>query len=403
MSISYNLADVPIKAPLIAALLLSVAAASAAADALGPKMRLTKVEVNAKTCLIEGYAHDAESDIRSIGRNVSRRTAEPYGLKYENVEAVDGKLDSRREAFSVRVRLPLELSSPRLRTHVVTLKAEDSSGNASYLRVDSYAGYDHGFHYLTYLSADALRAGKTSFDNFVIHHTAGVSRSALKRVRKKLRRLRKVAEKNFGFKVYDPQHLLLYGSSAEETATFGEYRGIIEQGVFTFPIDASIPSRLSSFHGTLDTWMPHELGDHSTRAYTPAENIRWLAEGVGERLKYLYLRRYYPKMAKARAVSRVSIHRDHSGRMRTVDMLDGKWGPAYYLCSAGLVADIAKRRGDKTFKKLFSRLNGYPKNALTGKRVREVLSDLLGEDVTPRVRGCSTEAAAKTLEELPEP
>ncbi|MBI4678753.1 MAG: hypothetical protein HY748_14330 [Elusimicrobia bacterium] len=61
-----------------------------------------------------------------------------------------------------------------LSNYHVLLKASDREGNDSYLKVSASAGYDGSKNYLTYLSASALGAKKTEFDNFALYHAADV-------------------------------------------------------------------------------------------------------------------------------------------------------------------------------------------------------------------------------------
>ncbi|MFC1679065.1 hypothetical protein ACFL2T_02515 [Elusimicrobiota bacterium] len=367
------------------------------ADRTGPLLRLTRVEIDGDRCVLEGYARDADSSIRDVSFSVSRYEGKDLGPDSRAAVPLDGAFDSATETFSVAVSTPLSRGSPVMSGYIITLRASDASGDASYMQIRGLAGYDGSFDYLTYLSASALGAKKTEFANFTLYHTPDVPKRAVAKVREKLMVLRKEAERYFGFKEYDHQSIMLYGAGKDAGPTFGNYRGVIEEGVFSFPLRVTDVSEVSGFHRVLDSWMPHELGDHSTRKYAPGENNRWLSEGVGDYLRNIHVEANFPGRGKDQALIRVELFEGNPRQVEKVDLLDGDWSGAHYLCSAAFVVRIVGAHGVEVFKELFSGLNGVSSGELSDARARAGLSELTGEDVTSQLRDCSTKEAVATL------
>lgn len=374
--------------PLLTALLTASAAVSA-----GPAIRLAEVTFGGNRIHLKGRVFDARSGISGVSYvfTPSRDPYEEYlGKPYTFLPASDGKYDSSSETFS------FELPS---KNGNVTLKASDTNNNSSYLRLALLVNGKNRMH-VVYMSDSAMGLEKTEFANFKLYSSPSVPAAASAKVKEKLLNLKGLADEHFGFKAYDPQSIVLYSSDPEDFNTFGNFRGVLEDRIFSFPVKAGDLSEVSAYNSTIDDWIPHELGDHTTRAYSPGggDKIRWLAEGLGDYLVYLYLGRYFPDLKTQPFITRIELYARRSPVDKKVNLLDGKWGAEYYLCSAAFFLDTASRRGTGVFKELFSRLNGYPENLLNESAAREILGKITGEDITTAVTVASTSKAIDVIQ-----
>lgn len=358
--------------------------ATASADLRGPLIRLSSISLTRSALEFEGYAEDAASDIASFAL---RAAGDPAGT-YSAVPALDWEFDSSMEGFSIAVQNP---QSGSLRFRI-----RDAFGNESVLRLELTVRPDYQ-GYVLYLSTDALGAAEEGFDNFTIYYTSSVPTAHLKETRERLLSLKQVADQNLGFKNYHPTRVMLYMPG--EAATFKYFRGHDLGGVFTFPIPAPSVAP-GKFNSTLDAWIPHELGDWSTRDYANTSLIRWLSEGTGDYLAHLYTKRYFPEESHS-YLARVEIFKGMYGEQdMQVNLLDGKFGPQYYLCSVAHVFGIAKAHGPSVLHELFSSLNLYAPEAATEAAARKILGTLTGRDITAEISAFSTAQAIKTLEDF---
>lgn len=358
----------------------------------GPLMRLAEVSFNGNKIAIKGRAFSGRSGIAGI-YHAFTATKDPYenyrAETYTFMPASDGEYDSSSETFSLK--LPCKGGN-------LTLKAVDSSNNASYLRLSLLVNRKSTMH-VVYLSASAMGLEKTEFENFKLYSSPAVPMAARVKVKEKLLNLRGLADAYFAFKTYDPQAIVLYTSEAEDFNTFSNFRGVLEDGIFSFPVKADDLSEVSEYNSTIDDWIPHELGDHTTRSYSPTggDKIRWLSEGLGDYLGFIYLNRYFPDLKAQPFVGRVELYADDPPKK--VNLLDGKWGAEYYLCSTAFFLNTASRHGTEAFKKLFTRLNDYPKDLLNESAARKILGEITGEDITAALTGASTGKAIAMIQQ----
>jgi len=360
-------------------------------DTDGPKIRLTAVEPGEKEVIIKGFAEDGQSNIKFMFYRMELWNVPSSEV---SVKPEDGKLDEKREEFTLSVSLPEDDNG-------VYIAIFDEADNLSALKVDMYKREDY-FGYLTYLSPSALAFDCIEHDDvFKIYYPSNMDTSIITAVTEKMSSLKKLTQENFGMKYYDAIHILLYYPLNEGYATFSDYRGEIYNRVFTFPLEVNTPEDVKKMTWTLDGWIPHELGDHSTRRYFTDEfECGWLSEGIGDLLEYLYQKENYPGHSSEVYMGRIELFKENSGDVKTVNLLDGEWGHEYYLCSVAFIADIYKKHGTGIFKELFKEYNNYSEASLPNDEAIKIFSEILGYDIRPVLENYSTEEAIKVLGEF---
>ncbi len=360
---------------------------------IGPVIRFTNIESRDNKLFIEGYTFEEEGLIKSIFY-----TAKNYSISLIPVEAADGKYDSKNETFAFSIPLPSDQRSDIIS---VFLMVFDDKNNGSSAIVDFCNRGDYT-DYTLYLSKSALNLNFIDVDDiFRIYYTPNVEQIVITEVQKKMSSLKNLVDSYWGFKYTAKIHILLCNPIKDDKATFKYYRGLSECDILTFPVPVKTIDSVKNYNFVLDSWIPHELGDYSTRHYFKNEfAARWLSEGIGDLTSYLYLKTYHPEIAKEKVFRiRISMMEDKTD-VKTVNLLDGKWGTEYYLCSLAFIVDIYKGHGLEVFKKLFNQLNSYPRNGVTGEDARHMFSQILEQDINPVLTDFSTDEAIKILENV---
>lgn len=360
-------------------------------DTRGPAIRLTKIEAKDGKIHIEGYTTDSQSRIKSVTYR------ENSGEKKE-VAPVDGKFDSNSEQFAFE--FPLTDKNGNL-----FLQITDEFDNVSELKIVLTPVRNNEIFYVTYMSPPALDIKDDNFDNFTVYSTPDTDPLAAKKTKEKLTALKNIADEYLGMKNYAQIPVLIYNPQNPDRATFNQYRGTIENNIFTFPLPVKSPADFTNSNYTIDDWIPHELGDHTVRNYfanykSNFNSPRWLSEGIGDLLKFLYQKKFYPQVANACAYgSRVKLS-DAVNTNYNINLIDGQWDSKHYLCSAAFVAEIVQRHGTGAFKKLFAELDKYPKEERSQDLAIQLLSEITGEDIRAIITNYSTDKAIRVLENV---
>lgn len=363
-------------------------------DNKGPVIRFTRIEAAGEEIIVEGYTVDNKSNITFIGHTQGQLP------DYKEIDPLDGLYDEMEEEFSFSVPKPKEWKDEEF-----YVKITDEFHNVSYGKISMYVR-DGGeyFGYLTYLSESALDYEYKDYEDiFRIYYSPDTAPEIVDEVLNKMSDLKSLADKEFGMKYYDEIHILIFNPLEVEKATFNDYRGIIENDIFTFPVPTSSLSELKEWSWVLDNWISHELGDHSTRHYFSNEwECRWLSEGMGDLLNYLFVKEIYPEEARKIYKARIDIFRENCDNIKTVNLICGDWGHEYYLCSVAFAADIYKKHGTEIFKKVYEEYNKYPRESLSNEEALKIFSEVVGYDVVPVLENYSTEEAIEILEEFSE-
>lgn len=232
-------------------------------DTTGPVVRLTKFEKSGNNICIEGYASDSENIINKINYILAVRDINvcPIG-NYKEISPADGKFDGRIENFSLIIPVP-----EHDRTLFITIF--DEAKNSSVIKICIHKRGEK-VSYITYLSKSALNFNYKDYEDiFRIYYSSDIDGYALTEVIKKMSLLKKMSDENIGFKFkyYKKICILLYNPTKDEEVTFSEYRGVIEEDIFTFPFPVKTIEIVKNYNWVLDEWIPHELADHSMRIY----------------------------------------------------------------------------------------------------------------------------------------
>lgn len=405
-------------------------------DAEGPQIRLTNIRLKNNQIFIGGYAVDKQSAPDKIYYNSDdSNNFNPLetdddlkiinGLEFEPVNSVKEENNSRIKKFYFSI--PYSSDCYNIQKNIV-IKATDKFDNPSYIYIKFIICGKDQYSHIVYMSSSALSSlEKHDYGSHKILYFKDIQRGIKVRVARRFDNMKNIAKRTFGFKKYAVKQVLIYDPTKKEVFTFKDYRGTLgEENVFTFPVPAKFPEKLEDikkykkydvryYNEILDSWMVHEFGDYTVREiYCPRQQdkIRWLSEGIGNYLRYLYLKKYFPTEAEKyykfilKSCEKCEFYLGVKDNL-IINLLEKKsFGYHEYLCSDAFVLDIVEKYGDGIFRELFTRLNECPEKERIEAKIRELLSELLSKasgknvDVTAMLENFSVKEAKNIVTEF---
>lgn len=363
-------------------------------DVSGPAIRFTNIEARDSKIFIEGFTFDEKFPVKAILYTIDKSLE-----ALSNIEPVDGIYDSKNEKFIISIDFPSNSDWDMY----VSIKVYNSVNESSSADVDIFKRKDRT-GYFTYLSNSALSLNFIDCgDVFRIYYTPSIDKEAVEEAQKKLKAAKEMTDSNFNFKYPDKVYAVLYNPDKDEVPTYKNYRGTSRNGILTFPVEIRSLDEIKHYNYYLDSRMPHELGDLSVRNYLKDElSCLWFSEGFGDLTAYLFMKKYYRDDYKIRYQERIKSFKESNSNMKSINFLESKWYPDFYLCSSAFVADIYKEHGTEFFRKLFRKLNSFPVNGAEEKDLILIMSQILGKDINPVITDFSTDKAVKILENIDE-
>jgi len=360
----------------------------------GPAIRFTNIDAKDGKVFIEGFTFDKKFPVKSISYTIDK-SSEPSNI----IEPVDKIYDSKNEKFVISIPFPSNGDWDMY----VSIKVYNSANTCSSADVDIFKRKDYT-GYFTYLSNSALSLNFVDCgDVFRIYYTTSIDKETVTEAQKKLTSAKEMIEGYFNFKYPDKVYAVLYNPVKDEVPTYKNYRGIARNDILTFPVEIKSIDDMKHYNYYLDSRMPHELGDLSLRNYFKDElSCVWFSEGFGDLAAYLFMQKYYPDDYKRRYQDRINSFKESNCDMKSINLLEAKWYPEFYLCSSAFVANIYKEYGTEFFRKLFRQLNKFPLNGAEEKDLILIISQLLRKDINTLVTNFSPDEAVKILERVDE-
>jgi len=358
----------------------------------GPAIRFTHIEARDSKIFIEGFTFDEAFPVKAVVYTLNKS---PEALN--TIEPVDRIYDSKNEKFVISIPFP----SGGDWDIYVSIKVYNSADKSSSADVDIFKRKDYT-GYFTYLSNSALGLNFADCgDVFRIYYTPSIDGETVAEARKKLNAAKEMAENCFNFKYPDKIYAVLYNPDKDEVPTYKNYRGTSRNGVLTFPVEIRSIDEVRQYNYYLDSRMPHELGDLSVRNYLKDElSCLWFSEGFGDLNAYLFMKKYYPDDYKRRYQDRINSFKESNCDMKSINLLEAKWYPEFYLCSSAFVADLYKKHGTEFFRKLFGKLNKFSLNEAEEKDLILIMSQIVGKDINPVITNFSPDESVKILENI---
>ncbi|MDD2806654.1 MAG: hypothetical protein PHV33_13970 [Elusimicrobiales bacterium] len=330
----------------------------------GPRLELTDVLAGSKSIIFEGRAYAASGKA-----SVSYAVLKP-GAGAPDLKPVKG------EDFSIKVPAPFNKPGEALE---LLVQAADRAGRTAQMKANISLGYDGKLHYTLLFSKSALELKSEQAGAFTVLYPPALPAGPVADAAGRLKALTRMADEALGMGGYPSFGVLLYSPDVPGAATYVMFRGFTDGDfLFSFPAPLGPGGALATRDYVLDDWVPHELGDHGARQFSPKRfDIRWLSEGTGDYLKALWLSGGRPD----------PLELDRPAPAKPADLLDGEWSPDHYACSARFIKSLVLGHPG-VLKKLFTELREKPASERSEPLARETLSRLVGSDITPALRNC---------------